>query len=390
MSQAQLSEHAGYLGDRVKLEAYESALRQLVRPDSVVLDLGAGTGILGLLAARVGAKRVYSVDSGSILATTEAVAMASGYGDRLVFIRQPSSRLQLSEPVDLVVCDQIGGMAYDAGVLDYFADVRRRLLAPDGIFIPGAFQLLAAPVASSDWDDNVGVWASRPAGFDLSPFFELATNTEFRVEIPTGEFLGAPTPWATIEADHDKPIAGQVDLAIEQPGTLNAIAGMFVASLAPSVELTNCPFLFPQFKRWQNLYPLPVPVPVVPGDRVQVRFDIRPRTYLATWSVTVDAQSQPEPVRSRNSTILGLFLTPTDLAVTSGQGVARPSPLLEADRHILSQVDGARSVAAIVASTWAGYGPAFTSLDEVKRRVESLLWRHLQPEPTWPSSPTAS
>lgn len=389
MSQNQITEHASYLLDKVKLDRYEAALKSVIKPGDVVLDLGAGTGILGLLAARAGAGHVYSVDSGSIIATTEAIAQASGLADRMTFIRGSSTRLQLPHPVDVVVCDQIGGMAYDAGVLDYFADVRTRLLRPNGRLVPGSFQLLAAPVESSDWDEKVGVWRSGPAGFDMSPMFDLAINTEFRVDIPAEAFLGPALPWSgPIAADHAEPITGEAELVVERAGTVNAIAGLFRATLAPGIELTNYPLSTDRFNRWQNLYPLPTPVPVAPGDQVRVRFEVRPRTYLATWSVEVQT-SGGDPVRSRGSTILGTFLTQTDIAVAGGHAVAQVSPALAADQFILAMVDGERTAAEIVDATWASHGPAFTSRNDLKHRVESLLWRHTQPAQEWFTSSTA-
>lgn len=314
MSQSEIAEHAGYLRDRVRMAAYDQALRKIVRPgSSTVLDLGAGTGILGLLAARAGARHVYSVDSGRIIATTEAIARASGFGSRMTFLQELSTAVSLPEPVDIVVCDQIGGMAYDAGVLEYFDDARRRLAGERTVLVPASFALLAAPLAATDWERFVGIWRQQPGGFDLSPMATLAANTEFRVELTPEEFLGAPAPWATIPSDHADPVVGEVDLAIERPGVLNAIGGMFVATLVPGVELSNCPLLDCRFERWQNLYPLSTPVDVESGDRVQVRFDVRPRTYMATWTVTVTRQNGPL-VTSRGSTVLGLFMTPNELA----------------------------------------------------------------------------
>ena len=86
MSRAEITEHAGYVRDRVKLRAYERALSQLVGPTSSVLDLGAGTGILGLLAARAGARVVYAVDRGSVelyasQAETRIVVISATLGD---------------------------------------------------------------------------------------------------------------------------------------------------------------------------------------------------------------------------------------------------------------------------------------------------------------------
>ena len=62
-----LEEHRVYLSDRVRLAAFRRAIRAKVRPGMVVLDLGAGTGILGLMALRAGAARVYAVKARPVL-----------------------------------------------------------------------------------------------------------------------------------------------------------------------------------------------------------------------------------------------------------------------------------------------------------------------------------
>jgi predicted RNA methylase len=45
-----VDEHRQYLVDIPRLESFEHAIREVVRPGDVVLDLGCGTGILGMLA----------------------------------------------------------------------------------------------------------------------------------------------------------------------------------------------------------------------------------------------------------------------------------------------------------------------------------------------------
>jgi len=377
MTQGEIVEHAGYLADRVKIEAYEAALRRLVGPETAVLDLGAGSGILGLLAARAGARHVYSVDSGAIIATAEAVARASGLADRMTFIRGLSTQITLPEPVDVVVCDQTGGLVYDAGAFEYLADAGRRLLRPGGALVPGSFTLLAAPVDSLDWSRQVGVWSARPAGFDFSPMAELAANTELRIELSSEEILGPPTQWARAAADHDGPIQGSAEIEIERDGTVNGVAGMFVASLAPGVELTNCPRRTGFFRRWQNLYPLAEPVEVQAGDRVSLTFDIRPRSYLSTWSVEVNRATGPSPVVARGSNALGAFVTSAELARTRVDGVPVDGDGIAADVFILGRADGHRTMTQIVEQAWEAHAAAYSSRQELTARVEQLLRRYV-------------
>ena len=54
--------HGVMIADRVRVEAYRQALRRVVTPDSIVIDLGAGTGIFTLLACQLGARHVYAIE----------------------------------------------------------------------------------------------------------------------------------------------------------------------------------------------------------------------------------------------------------------------------------------------------------------------------------------
>ena len=96
------------------------------------------------------------------------MATDNGYADRITQVRSLSTELQLDAPVDVVVCDQIGGMVHDAGVLGCFADARRRLLAPGGRLVPASFRIFLVPVTFDRGRDIVEFWSSRPGAVDVS------------------------------------------------------------------------------------------------------------------------------------------------------------------------------------------------------------------------------
>lgn len=50
------------VADRPRTDAFAAAIREVVRPTDTVLDVGTGTGILAMLAARAGARKVYAID----------------------------------------------------------------------------------------------------------------------------------------------------------------------------------------------------------------------------------------------------------------------------------------------------------------------------------------
>ena len=390
MSRFEIVEHARYLGDQVKLTQYDAALGQTVTAESRVLDLGSGSGILGLMAARHGAAKVYSVDYGDIATTTAAVAARNGYRDRITVVQESSTTLTLPEPVDVIVCDQIGGMVYDAGVLEHFHDVRRRLAAPGATLIPGSFDLLAAPIDASFWDEVVDVWRRGDTGFDFDPMFQIAANTEFRPSLEPGDFLGPASCWGHVESDSIETVEGGCSVFVERAGTLKGIAGMFIAHLGTDITLTNCPLLPCHFRRWQNLYPLRDPVRVDVGDRVDIHLDLRPAIRLVNWRVEVYRPTSDSPVsRQRGSTALGGFVTAADLGRSRRTRVPSLSEHVQADRTTLALVDGNRSLGEIVELVWARHPGAFTTINDVERRVHMLLRHPDLEDTTWPSSPTA-
>ena len=72
----ELDAHRRFVADRPRLDALARAINAVVRPGDVVIDLASGTGILGLLACRAGAARVYSIEGSAIVGLARAVADA--------------------------------------------------------------------------------------------------------------------------------------------------------------------------------------------------------------------------------------------------------------------------------------------------------------------------
>jgi Arginine methyltransferase oligomerization subdomain/Ribosomal protein L11 methyltransferase (PrmA) len=377
MSRSEIVEHAGYVADAAKVSAYRAALRELITPESAVLDLGAGTGLLGLLAAEAGARVVYSIDRGSIVGVARAIARANGYADRVITLRGSSTEITLPEKVDLAVCDQMGGLGYDAGILDYFSDVRERLLQDQGVLVPRALDLMVAPVTTkSFWKQAVGSWGNRPEGFDMASMAEHAANTEFRVNLQPDALMGPPALFARTSTDVTDPISGDVSIIIDRPGMLHGITGLFRAQLSPSVTLSNCPVFNDRFDRWQNFYPLAEAVRVECGDVIDVAFDLRPRGRIASWRICLHSADGEN--HYSGSTAIGAFLSTEDLRLASGALVPQETPDVEIDRFVLDQVDGQASLNSVTDELLCRFPEHFASRQAAKDRTTALLWRHIQ------------
>ena len=375
MSESQLVEHQGYLADEPRNAAYRAALAEVVEPGDVVLDLGSGTGVLGFLSSDAGASSVVSIDGSEMAEIARHIARDNGYGDRISHLRAMSTEITLDPLADVVVCDQIGGMVHDAGILGFYADARRRLLAPGGRLVPSSFRIFLAPVSFDIGRRQVDFWSSAPASLDVSSVQRLAANTEWHVNVKTEDVtvLAPQGELASFASDNDEPISGSLQFTVATPGRFDGFLGWFEARLSPSVTLTNDPWSTDRFDRWCNFYALEEPVVVQDGDQIAVSLDIRPRHAVVSWNTEI-TDGTGETRRMRQSTFLA-----TPGADLFGQGGAvAATDRIDLARIVLDHIDGTRTQEAIVAALdhMVGSPTGFASrlqLESFVRRVARLV-----------------
>ena len=369
-----IDEHREYLADRCRVDAYRAALGRVVRPGDVVVDLGAGSGILGLLACQAGAGRVYAIEEGSIVGLAREVAAASAYADRIVHVRGLSTFVTLPERADVVVTDQIGNFGFEAGAFEYLPDARQRFLRPGGRTIPDRIAICAAPCEHAEARGWVDFWTRPVLDLDFSPVLPMAASTGYPVTLEGTHLLaeGRPIAEVSIAEWSGQPLKRQVSWTIERAGTLHGLGGWFSAALAPGVELTNAPAARDRIRR-RNVF-LPVdPVAVRPGDRIEGTITILPAQMMVDWAIAVADAGGAVRSRSRHSTFEGMLISAEDLARTAP--AARPvlSRAGEARRQVLTLCDGAHTVGDIEAALLAGFADLFNGEADAARFVAEVL-----------------
>ncbi|MGI9584075.1 MAG: 50S ribosomal protein L11 methyltransferase, partial [Acidimicrobiia bacterium] len=100
--------HHSMLADSARTQSFLKAILSTVKPGDVVVDIGAGTGVLSMFAVMAGARMVYAIEREPIIGVAMEVAEANGLSDRIRFIHGSSDEVVLPEKADVVVSETIG------------------------------------------------------------------------------------------------------------------------------------------------------------------------------------------------------------------------------------------------------------------------------------------
>ena len=180
MSYAAVTEHRSMAFDVRRNRFYEAAIRRVVKPDSVVLDLGAGLGVHGLMAAAAGARRVFLVDPEIAVQSAMEVARLNGFGDRVEAFQSRIESTELPEKVDVIISVLVGNLLYSEDLLPSLYHARDHWLKPGGQLIPDRAELMLAPVhAAKLHDEEVKSWSTPQHGFDYSALRRYAANSVY-------------------------------------------------------------------------------------------------------------------------------------------------------------------------------------------------------------------
>lgn len=370
MSYSRIADHSSMVFDGNRNEAYGHALRQSVRAGSVVLDLGAGAGVHGLLAAAAGAARVYLVDPEPIVLLAKSAAQVNGLGDRVVVLQDRIEETRLPEKVDLLVSVLTGNMLFSEDLLPSLFHARDRYLKPGGTMVPDRAQLLLAPLCAPELhEQHVARWSTPVMGLDYSAVRSLAANElagMSRQQLSGIRYLGPAVAIADIDLMRaDKAdCAGSASCTAEASGLCHGLLGSIRIRLADQWLATQ-----PEAPEvhWSPVYlPIDPPLPVQADEELAIELR-RPAFGDWTWVVSGAAGTR------RHSTFLASADGPEQWrraapAATPGLGVRGRRTFA-----ILSGLAEGKSNATIAAELAKSEG---LSDHEALRQVQAMALRY--------------
>lgn len=363
-----LAEHFVYLSDKLRLRRYREAIAAAVREGDVVVDIGCGSGVLGLICLRAGARAVHCIDETPFLEVARRTLIDAGFESRASFHLGRAQQISLPERADVVVCDHVGYFGFDYGILDMLHDAQARFLKPGGTVIPAEVRLVVAAVESEECRALTANWRGDRVPADYHWVGDIASETKQAINLKPSDLVTTPANLGTLlPGSEGRPFfSWTTELTAARDGRLDGLAGWFDCRLAADVWMTNSPVAEERLQRAQAVFPLPQ-VSVHAGQRFRVTVMARPGDSVISWIVDLSGR------RLSFSTWNRQLLSQRDLVrVHPGRPVTL-NARGRARKMILSYCDGSRSVREIEALVLQEHPDLFPSASEASAFVAHVL-----------------
>jgi hypothetical protein len=288
--------HRTLIADHVRNRAFHDALsRTISKGETVVADIGAGTGLIGLMAAKLGAREVILYEAAEV-AGVAAATIKSNRARACSLMPCHSTDMDDPPRVDLVVSETLGNYALEENIVDTLADARMRHLKDGGVMIPSRIRQFVVPVTSDRVHKELTVWDGVGFGVDLSIAREMSLNNVYVRSFVANELLGdgaSAKVWDDVALGSDTRGSrkGEASWKLDAAQTIFGFAYWWEADLVPGVTLSTAPNA-PR-THWEQLYfPLKAPMSLEAQESVLVTLRSRSSeeagTHLAWTAVHFD------------------------------------------------------------------------------------------------------
>jgi len=269
------------LSDRVRNQSFYKALKRYVRSDTSVLDIGSGTGVWAIAAAKLGASRVVAIEKEKVLIPLiEKLAARNGVQDRVQVLEGDSRNIRIRGKFDVIVSETVGNHGFDEQIVPIILDAKKRFLKSTGIVIPASVAAVAAPA------HILGASGNLPAGLDLEFKFLETLNLDVPRKISNHtqvKMLAPPVRLAHVKLLEVKKAPNLTDLSckwrLRDASRLNCLIVWAEMLLAKGVSLHT----IRHSKGWN-----PVCLPIKPFEKgpatIECRITIENHQYY--WIVT--------------------------------------------------------------------------------------------------------
>lgn len=306
-SYAHFGIHEDMLKDKIRTLSYKNAIltNQSLFKGKIILDVGCGTGILSMFAAKAGAKHVYAVEKSSIIDYAREIIDINGFGDRITVIQGTIEEIDLPEKVDVIISEWMGYCLLYESMLPSVLNARNRFLKETGTMFPTKAQIYICGIEDAEyrakkidfWDDVYGFsyapikkWALLEPLVENCPKERIITNDYKLCDLDLNK--------CTIE---DLTITSKFTLVPSEAQTMHAFVTWFdVEFKGPNTIVILSTSPYKKETHWcQTIFYLENPINVDPDTPVFGKFHMEPnlknprdQDFEIDWSVDGNDFSQ--------------------------------------------------------------------------------------------------
>jgi len=240
-SYAHFGIHEEMLKDEVRTLTYRNSIwhNKHLFKGKVVLDVGCGTGILSMFAAKAGAAKVIGVDMSGIVESAKKIIEVNGLSDKIEIIRGKVEEITLPvEKVDIIISEWMGYCLFYESMLDTVLYARDKWLNPGGLMFPDKATLYVCAIEDRQYKDDKINWWDDVYGFDMSAIRKVALTEPLvdvvdRNQVVTNNCQIREIDIQTVKKE-DIPFESPFHLQIRRNDYVQALVTFF------NIEFTHC------------------------------------------------------------------------------------------------------------------------------------------------------
>ncbi|WWC87917.1 uncharacterized protein L201_002817 [Kwoniella dendrophila CBS 6074] len=315
-----LQNQANMIGDISRTGTYRKAILgngEVAFKDKIVLDVGAGSGILSYMSAQAGAKEVIALEASSMAEKIDILVKAANSSksnphlkDRIRIVRgmveedKIQKQVLESGKVDTIISEPIGVMLLHERMVESFILARDLFLKPDGQLLPSAGHVFFCPFTDeglyTETDQKAQFFNTTLFGTDFKELYPAARAEVFAQPVvgmfpPTSLVSTACAPksfdFYTCTKEDLLEFSIPIDFVVHRTALIHGLASWFDLDFYPRQIPTsedpawNYPIQSSSNWQWMTQEsPLnPGPTPIPPRDGLAVKLSTGPNAARTHW-----------------------------------------------------------------------------------------------------------
>jgi len=272
--------HCEMISDFARTDAYKKGI-QTAYPlkDKVVLDVGAGTGILSMFAAEGGAQKVFALEPANVASDAQEIICENGFQKTIKIIRKTSEAITKDDlegnVPDIIVSEWMGYFLHFEGMLQSVISAREKFNNVPKMLPSTCTLRLSLLVKPRFWNYLYGSWQDKTKnryGFKFSPLARYQIDDAHTEVIPGDEIYGAEQIHFL---DLDKCSADEIDFEsnyvfenLPEDIVVYGVVGHFDVGFNDKVILDTSPKATPTHWK-QTVFPFKEPFKNLPGNQLK-------------------------------------------------------------------------------------------------------------------------